>query len=111
MRTTTTLGGENDAANLAEAVKALNCGFAVSTWLQNQYRKNEHIDMCWNEMDVRSHKHFYHVGSNERYRNEMEEALIVKPEFAAPFTETFTTPEAARHLQLPLDLSDSSTTL
>lgn len=100
--------GEADAARLAEAVKELDCGFAVSTWLANRYRKNEHIGTHWTDMDVRSRKHFYHVGSNERYRNEMEEALIVKPEFAAPNVRNFATTQATVSLQLPLDLSDSS---
>jgi DNA adenine methylase len=34
---------ETDAIELAQTAKNLPCGFALSMWLENKYRKNEHI--------------------------------------------------------------------
>lgn len=99
-----------DAESLAEAAKGLDCGFALSTWLQNQYRKNEHIDTCWTDMVIRKRKHFYHVGSSGRYRNEMEEALVLRPGFAVLNAWKQTTPDTPMPSQLSLGLSDSSST-
>jgi DNA adenine methylase len=75
---------EDEATRLATAVKNLPCGFALSMWLENRYRKNIHIEECWSGFDLRVCSHFYHVGSSETLRNEMDEALIIKPGFATP---------------------------
>ena len=75
---------EIEAAQLAEVVKTLPCGFALSMWLENRHRKNIHIEEHWSGLEIRVCSHFYHVGSNEELRNEMEEALIIKPGFATP---------------------------
>ena len=72
---------EGEARRLAEATKNLNCGFAVSMWLENRYRRNEHIRDCWSGLELRVCSHFYHVGSTENLRNRMDEALIIKPGF------------------------------
>jgi DNA adenine methylase len=74
--------GEEDALHLAEAARHLKCGFALSMWLKNRYRKNEHLETCWRELDTRVCSHFYHVGSKEDYRNEIQEALLIKPGFS-----------------------------
>ena len=73
---------ENDAVSLATSAKNLPCGFALSMWLENRYRKNSHLDEYWSGLELRSCSHFYHVGSVETLRNEMEEALVIKPGFA-----------------------------
>ena len=73
----------DEAAKLASAAQDLSCGFAASMWLRNSYRKNDHIYKYWNQAIVREYSHFYHVGSNEEYRNEMIEALIIKPGYEA----------------------------
>lgn len=75
---------EAEAARLAESAKALPCGFALSMWLENKHRKNSHIDEHWSGLEMRVCSHFYHVGSNEELRNEMDEALIIKQGFATP---------------------------
>lgn len=74
---------EEAASRLASAARSLPCGFAVSMWLQNAYRRNPHVERCWSGMDLAEFAHFYHVGSRESLRNRMTEALIVKPGFAA----------------------------
>src|SRR5262249_11440711 len=68
---------EVEAGRLASAAKNLPCGFALSMWLENRYRKNPHIEECWSGLELRICKHFYHVGSTESLRNEMDEALII----------------------------------
>lgn len=50
-------------------------------WLENKYRKNDHIEKHWNNLEVMSFAHFYHVGSKESLRNEMQEGLVVKPNY------------------------------
>lgn len=71
-----------DAAHLATVTRDLSAGFALSMWLENRYRRNEHIQQCWSGFELRVCSHFYHVGSTENLRNEMDEALIIKPGFA-----------------------------
>lgn len=73
---------EANAAKLALTARNLPCGFALSMWLENRYRKNTHIDTFWSGLEVRICTHFYHVGSVEEYRNAMDEALVMKPGFA-----------------------------
>ncbi len=73
-----------EAEKLSMMTGSLACGYAVSMWLQNRYRKNEHIERCWSESEMRIVRHFYHVGSRENLRNEMYEALLIKPGFATP---------------------------
>lgn len=76
--------GVEEAERLARTVQPLPCGFALSMWMENRYRKNEHLDNHWRGLDTRVCSHFYHVGSRENLRNEMDEALVIKPGFAAP---------------------------
>jgi DNA adenine methylase len=68
---------EADAVKLALAAGNLPCGFALSMWLENRHRKNAHIDDHWAGMERRVCRHFYHVGSSESLRNEMNEAIII----------------------------------
>lgn len=74
---------DKDANDLAAITNSLPCGFAVSMWSENKYRKNLHIEKAWNGNVVRTFTHFYHVGSSESLRNEMQEALIIHPRFAS----------------------------
>jgi DNA adenine methylase len=76
--------GLDEAEKLAEAARKLPCGYALSMWLENRHRKNDHIAQCWSQGEMRLCGHFYHVGSSETLRNEMDEALVIKPGFATP---------------------------
>jgi DNA adenine methylase len=78
------LWGQTEAERLASAARGLPCGYAVSMWLENSHRRNTHIDQHWPGMVIREYSHFYHVGSKEAFRNEMKEALIVKPDSVTP---------------------------
>jgi DNA adenine methylase len=75
---------ETEAVRLAAAAEQLPCGFALSMWLENRYRKNNHLDQHWSGLEMRVCSHFYHVGASEALRNEMNEALVIKSGFAAP---------------------------
>lgn len=72
------------AVKLSQTAKRLTCGFALSMWLENKYRRNAHLDDCWSDCETRVCSHFYHVGSHEELRNEMQEALVIKHGFAVP---------------------------
>lgn len=72
---------ESDAEELAEMTKKSKAGFALSMWLSNKYRTNEHIEECWKGLPVRSFEHFYHVGSKESLRNKIDEGLVVHPDY------------------------------
>lgn len=73
---------EEAAERLAEVTRKLPCGFALSMWKENQYRNNDHLEKCWSGLEERTFAHFYHVGSSENLRNEMQEALIIQNGFA-----------------------------
>lgn len=46
-------------------------------WLRNDYRENSKLIESFKNFEFKTHSHFYHVGSSEKLRNAMEEALIV----------------------------------
>lgn len=73
---------EKEADELASTVKELDCGFAYSMWKSNEYRENEHLEH-FKDYPVVTKNHFYHVGSTEDLRNEMEEAVVVAPSSVA----------------------------
>jgi len=72
-----------DAMKLAHAVGDLPCGYAVSMWLENRYRRNEHVDRDWPGSEVRQWRHHYFIGSTEDLRNDMTEALIIRRGYVA----------------------------
>jgi DNA adenine methylase len=78
---------ESDALELASAAQTLSCGYALSMWKENKYRTNDHLGL-WNGTEERTLKHFYHVGSTEDLRNEMEEALLIRKGHSAPLVES-----------------------
>jgi len=71
---------ESDAIELANFSSDLKCGFALSMWKENKYRENIHLDLHWNGFVIKTFSHFYHVGSKEKFRNAMTEALVLKAE-------------------------------
>jgi DNA adenine methylase len=78
---------EADESELAETLKRLPCGFILSTWHSNEFRKNTLIERNWNEagFHLLMREHFYHVGSSEDLRHAMIEALITN--FPVPATQ------------------------
>ena len=70
-----------DDEELAHALSDLEGGFALSTWKESEFRKNEQLDRHWNRFSIKVQSHFYHVGSVEDYRHPITEALVIKPGF------------------------------
>ena len=50
--------------------------FILSTWHHNDFRRNEYIESLWNEFNILTREHFYHVGGREKNRNPMVEAIV-----------------------------------
>jgi len=48
----------------------------LSTWDNNEYRKNEYLDIVWKDCYKLNKEHFYHIGAKETNRKPMIEALI-----------------------------------
>jgi DNA adenine methylase len=92
---------EDEAIALAHTAKTLPCGFALSMWFENKYRKNEHLLRYWDGLTIKTFSHFYHVGSKESLRNEMIEALVIKPSHVP-------TTEQLRSLTLPTPVTQSA---
>jgi DNA adenine methylase len=68
---------DNDAQLLSNISHNLPCQYALSMWLENKYRKNEHIANDWRSKEIKTISHFYHLGSTESLRNAMTEALVL----------------------------------
>ncbi|MEZ4809923.1 MAG: Dam family site-specific DNA-(adenine-N6)-methyltransferase [Allomuricauda sp.] len=68
---------DDDSLELSKVVQDTGVNFALSMWLQNKYRKNTYITDCWKNCEVRTFNHFYHIGSSEKLRNEVVEALVL----------------------------------
>jgi DNA adenine methylase len=97
--------GDKDADALAAAVRLVDCGYALSTWSKNRHRRNVHVDQRWQDHEIRFASHFYHVGSTEDLRNDMLEALIIKPGFATETLGVYQTRRARAEVQPELPIT------
>lgn len=95
---------EVEAERLASLARKLPCGFALSTWLENRYRRNTYLEQFWSGLEMRVCSHFYHVGSTEALRNEMDESLIIKPGFATADKGKQTIKREIEEKAQPIDL-------
>ncbi len=68
---------EKDEIKLHNLLKNSGAKFILSTWDNNQYRKNEYLETVWNDCYKENKEHFYHIGAKEENRNPMIEALIM----------------------------------
>ena len=68
---------EEDAKQLEDGLKTLPCRFIYSMWSENKYRKNERLHKAFSNYEIRTFSHFYHLGSTEKLRNSMTEALVL----------------------------------
>ena len=69
---------EQQEAQLLSELRQLPCGFALSTWKENKYRRNTRLPLDVGDVVIRTIEHFYHVGATESLRNPMTEALVLK---------------------------------
>ncbi len=78
---------EDEADNLARALRSSPSDFAISMWLKNKFRKNDYVTRWFAEFPQRTVSHFYHVGPTEKLRNPMTEVVILSPNAAASITD------------------------
>jgi len=74
---------ENDTIELYKVIRQLPSGFALSTWLADKYRKNEHVAIYLGDFVKREITHFYRIGPYEEFRGTIIELLVIKPGFEA----------------------------
>lgn len=70
---------EEDANDLARITQKLDSGYALSMWASSEFRTNDYLEQ-WNG-EVITQGHFYHMGATENLRNEINEALVISPEY------------------------------
>lgn len=68
-----------EANELAFALLSLTAKFALSMWLENQYRRNDYVDRWFSNYPKRTLSHFYHLGATEKLRHEMTEVVVFSP--------------------------------
>lgn len=73
---------EKDALELLDWAIKTKSGYAISLWYENRHRKNEFIEKYWKNSVIRLYNHYYFLGSKEKNRYKMQEALIIKPEYS-----------------------------
>ena len=76
-----------EADELAAALIGSPAGFAMSMWLENEYRRNDYVDRWFAEFPRGAMSHFYHVGPTENLRNAMTEAVILSKSALAESAE------------------------
>lgn len=75
-----------DEHKLFLSLKNTKAKFILSTWHSNKYRRNPCIDIYWEQFNILTREHFYHIGAKEENRNPMIEALVTNhtPDIEAP---------------------------
>jgi DNA adenine methylase len=71
---------EEQEQKLYQALSCTKSQFILSTWHHNDYRKNEYIKLFWQDFNILTREHFYHVGGQEKNRNPVIEALVTNYE-------------------------------
>ena len=61
---------------LFEALSESPSRFILSTWHHNDYRANKSIQTYWNQFNILTREHFYHVGGFEKNRQPIIEAIV-----------------------------------
>ncbi|WP_353315799.1 Dam family site-specific DNA-(adenine-N6)-methyltransferase [Candidatus Albibeggiatoa sp. nov. NOAA] len=68
--------GDEQERSLHQLLSNTDSQFILSTWHHNDFRQNQYINLLWNQFNVLTREHFYHVGGSEKNRNPMIEAII-----------------------------------
>jgi DNA adenine methylase len=67
---------DKDEKNLFYQLQKSKSKFILSTWHHNDYRENIYIKTLWNEFNIFTREHFYHIGGSEKNRNPIIEAIV-----------------------------------
>jgi DNA adenine methylase len=70
---------EKDTIELYKVIHHLPSGFALSTWKEDKYHKNQHIELYLHNLVKKEFNHFYRVGSRSDFRGPIVELLVIKP--------------------------------
>jgi DNA adenine methylase len=70
--------GDEESVELCTALVDLPCEFAMSTWVENRYRRNALVDVLPDGTGMATTSHFYHLGATESLRNEVIEGLVLR---------------------------------
>ena len=68
---------DEDAAHLARALRQAPCRFLLSSWVQNPFRRNDSLFNWFQDYQIATFSHFYHLGATESLRHEMQEGLVI----------------------------------
>ncbi len=68
---------EQNEFDLKNILHQKNTKFMLSTWHSNQYRQNTYLETVWNDYNIHTTEHFYHLGGKEKNRNAITEAIIL----------------------------------
>ena len=68
---------DEDAAQLAQALRATPCRFLLSSWIQNAFRRNDSLLRSFQDYQIATFSHYYHLGATENLRHEMQEGLVI----------------------------------
>lgn len=71
---------DQDAIDLSIYAHKTKAKVGLSMWKENKYRKNEHLEIYWNDFYMKEVNHFYHIGAKESNRNAMIEVLALNKE-------------------------------
>jgi DNA adenine methylase len=92
---------ETEELLLAQKLQESKAKFMVSTWHSTSYRQNTYLQTTWQQYNVVTTSHFYHLGAKETNRNAVTEALITN--YVEPPKNTQITPKTTlQQLALPL---------
>ena len=70
------LWDETKEHSLCNILKNKKSFIMLSTWYQSQYRNNDYIKTLWNDYNIKTREHFYHIGAKESNRKPIKEALL-----------------------------------
>lgn len=68
---------EEDTKLLFETLQQLPCGYALSTWVEDERRQNTHVLNLPENVTLKTYAHKYHVGPRVENRIKVLEALVV----------------------------------
>ena len=66
-----------DASQLAQALRDAPCRFLLSSWIQNPFRRNDNLFDWFQDYQIATFSHYYHLGATENLRHEMQEGLVI----------------------------------
>jgi DNA adenine methylase len=71
----------DEAIKMAEMVKNISGGFAISMWLNDGKRHNAYIENYFSGLVIRVYKHQYQIAPKTEMRTFINEALLIKPSY------------------------------